>query len=340
MTSQPSFAAAAFSPGRPRGGVEPEGFEEVRGDGVGDEGDTGRVLVGGLRDLLPGETAQSVLALLDGEQALRRRGDPVGVGEPVRPARGELGPVPATRDHQGSSGHRGVVGPHERKVFDRERGEGVARAGRGDQDAKAATAGCVKSSPGAPSASSTRAPRSTPKGLGAPGVADDRDPAEVGAVPHIGRPAEDAVEAVQHGVEVGYPHAPHGGEARIVPADAVAAGVQVGGLDHDEPGGGPPVDEGLVPVHGPRVAVGEHDDGEVPAGHRGGDLHLEVHAPAGGGDGDRLDRDDRKPGFRAPGEGACGDEDGPADRGCGRGRGQGCGHEGATLSSGGHTAIL
>ncbi|SCE54015.1 hypothetical protein GA0115253_1066523 [Streptomyces sp. Termitarium-T10T-6] len=228
----------------------------------------------------------------------------------------ELGPVPAARHDQGRRGHRRVVRPHERKVLDRERGEGVARAGRGDQGT-GRDRGVREVLPRCPVGVEHPGAEERADGLGAPGVADGRDPVRVGAVRQAGRLGEDAAQAVQNGVEVGYPDAPDRGEARVVPPDAVAAGVQVGGLYDDEPGGGPPVDEGFVAVHGPRVAVREDDDGEVPAGQRGGDLHLEVHAPTGGGDGDgdRLDRDDRPAGVLSR-------------------------HGGATLSSGGRAVTL
>ena len=74
---------------------------------------------------------------------------------------------------------------------------------------------------------------------------------------------EDVAEVVQDCVQVGDAHAPDAGEARVVEADAVAAGVEVGGLHDDEPGGRPPVDEGPVAVHRPGVAVGEDDDRQV-----------------------------------------------------------------------------
>jgi hypothetical protein len=122
--------------------------------------------------------------------------------------------------------------------------------------APALMAGWEKSSPGLPAASQTRQPRRAPA---------------------LCPPQECPTDA------------PDGAEAGVVHADQVAAGVEVGGLDHDEPGGRPAVHEGLVTVHRPGVAVREHDDGQVLTVGGGGDFHLQVDATAGGGHGDGLD---------------------------------------------------
>jgi hypothetical protein len=95
---------------------------------------------------------------------------------------------------------------------------------------------------------------------------------------------------VEHSVEVGDANTPDGAESRFVEPNPVATRVEVGGLDDDETCRSPPVDEGLVAVHRPGVAVGEHDDGQVLALPRCGDLHLQVHVTAVEGHCDRLDR--------------------------------------------------
>ena len=122
-------------------------------------------------------------------------------------------------------------------------------------------------------------------------MADDRDVLEVDAVLQAGL-GKDVTEAVDDRVQVGDPDAPDGGKAWIVPPDAIAAGVQVGGLHHDESGGGPSIDQRLVAVHRPCVAMGEHDDWQTLTRQRSGDLHRQLEGAAGCGNGDWLDRDD------------------------------------------------
>jgi hypothetical protein len=62
-----------------------------------------------------------------------------------------------------------------------------------------------------------------------------------------------------------------------------AVGVGVGGFADDL--------SGDAAQGEPGVAVGEHDDRQVTAGHRCGDLDLQGHRPVTGGNGDGLDRD-------------------------------------------------
>jgi hypothetical protein len=102
---------------------------------------------------------------------------------------------------------------------------------------------------------------------------------------------EDAGQVVQDRVQVGDAHPPDVGEAGVVEPDAVAPGVQVRGLDDDEPVGSPPVDEGPVAVHRPGVAVGEDDDRQAVAVDGRCHPDVQVAATAAGGDGEGLDRD-------------------------------------------------
>ena len=121
---------------------------------------------------------------------------------------------------------------------------------------------------------------------------DHGDSIVVDTLGQAGDVGEDLAETINDGVQVGDAHPPDGGEAGIVKADAVAAGIKVGRLNHYEPGSRPAVDERLVAVHRPGVAVREHDHGQVTAGQGGGDLDLQVDPTVGGGDEDGLDGDD------------------------------------------------
>jgi hypothetical protein len=145
-------------------------------------------------------------------------------------------------------------------VLDREGGQGVPGAGRGDQDARP-DGGVGEVLAGDAVGVEDAGAEQGPGGLRSPGVPDDGDAVAVGAREQA-RLVEDVVEAVQDGVQVGDAHPQmvgKRGSAKPMPLRRESRWV---GLDHDEPGGRPPVHEGLVAVHRPGVAVGEDDDGQ------------------------------------------------------------------------------
>ncbi len=94
-------------------------------------------------------------------------------------------------------------------------------------------------------------------------------------------------------VNVADPDAPDVDEPRVVESDSVAPGVEVcGGVNDHESRSGPTVHERFVTVHGPRVAVREHNERKVVPVDRCGDLHGKRDRAVGGGHDDRLDGDD------------------------------------------------
>src|SRR5690606_13013064 len=83
------------------------------------------------------------------------------------------------------------------------------------------------------------------------------------------------VELVENTGEVGDALGPNEREPGVVEGDRVAPGVEVSRLHYDEAARGPECGEGRVSVKRPPVAVREQHDGQIGAGGRGRDAHLE-----------------------------------------------------------------
>ena len=66
----------------------------------------------------------------------------------------------------------------------------------------------------------------------------------------------------------------------------------MGGLNHDETGGRPEVDQRGVPVHRLAEAVGENDDGQGGSGRGGGYPDQQIVAAAGGRENHRTGGED------------------------------------------------
>lgn len=275
-------------------------MEVGRGE-PGDGGDPLGVLVGGLGGVVPGDPAESVLRVEQGEQGLGAGGEGVGAGVPVRPQVGEVpGVVLVSGDDQRGCGHGGEVdGPDDRPLLRRGPVEDVAApAGRGEQYARRDAGlgevhhlpGVGVGDPGTQQEGGGEAAERVAR-EGDPGVVDPSAEVRYGVLDHV-----EPVEDVGHVLGAG---APEVGRAGGV-GDQVGqgAGGEVGGLDHDESVCRPVVGERCVAVERGEVvrravAVREEDDGEAGSGGGCADAYLQVHGTSGHGQDHGTEGQDR-----------------------------------------------